>query len=115
MIRKMIALVILVVCSREAICQQSESYASSHGKVVYEKTCLTCHQAGGGGVPHMNPPLIHAGLVNGNKKKLIEWVLRGSSAQVHIDGKYYSNNMPSQTVLSDRDIAEVLTGLKALA
>src|SRR5690606_9259863 len=28
------------------------------GKAIYAKYCMACHQADGGGVPNLNPPLI---------------------------------------------------------
>ena len=28
-----------------------------NGKKIFETRCLVCHQADGGGVPNMNPPL----------------------------------------------------------
>ena len=83
-----------------------------NGKKVYQKNCLTCHQVNGGGVPKMNPPLIDAAFVKGDKKKLIQWVLLGSVQRVPIDGKYYSNNMPPQATLADQDIADVLTYIR---
>lgn len=83
-----------------------------NGKEVYKKNCLACHQVNGGGVPKMNPPLINAAFVKGNKKKLIQWVLLGSVEKVAIDGKYYSNNMPAQATLKDGDIADVLTYIR---
>ena len=83
-----------------------------NGKKVYQKNCLTCHQVNGGGVPKMNPPLIDAAFVKGDKKKLIQWVLLGSVEKVPIDGKYYSNNMPPQATLADQDIADVLTYIR---
>ena len=92
--------------------QTSLKTAMINGKKVYEKNCLTCHQANGGGVPRMNPPLINASFVKGDKKKLIQWVLKGSTEKVPIDGKYYSNNMPAQDVLKDEDIADVLTYIR---
>lgn len=83
-----------------------------NGKKVYQKNCLTCHQVNGGGVPKMNPPLINAAFVKGDKNKLIQWVLLGSVEKVPIDGKYYSNNMPPQATLADQDIADVLTYIR---
>lgn len=82
------------------------------GKIVYQKNCLTCHQVNGGGVPKMNPPLINASFVKGDKQKLIQWVLLGSVEKVPIDGKYYSNNMPAQATLKDGEIADVLTYIR---
>jgi mono/diheme cytochrome c family protein len=95
-----------------AYTQSSLKTSLENGKKVYEKNCLTCHQANGGGVPKMNPPLIHASFISGDKKKLIQWVLLGSTEKVPIDGKYYSNNMPAQAGLKDQEIADVLTYLR---
>jgi mono/diheme cytochrome c family protein len=60
----------------------------------------------------MNPPLIKTSYVSGDKKKLIQWVLRGSVENVPIDGKTYSNNMPSQAYLKDEEIADILTYIR---
>jgi len=79
------------------------------GKGIYEKYCLTCHQADGGGVPNMNPSLIKTSYVLGNKTRLIKVVLNGFSENVDIDGESYSNVMPSHDFLKDQEIAAVLT------
>ena len=92
--------------------QSSLKTQIENGKKVYQRNCLTCHQVNGGGVPKMNPPLINAAFVKGDKKKLIQWVLLGSVVKVPIDGKYYSNNMPPQATLQDQDIADVLTYIR---
>jgi mono/diheme cytochrome c family protein len=80
-----------------------------NGKDIYEKYCLTCHQADGGGVPNMNPPLIKTSYVLGDKTRLIKVVLNGFSESVDIDGESYSNVMPSHDFLKDQEIAAVLT------
>jgi mono/diheme cytochrome c family protein len=82
------------------------------GKKLYEQYCLTCHQADGGGVPKLNPPLISTSYVTGDKQKLVQWVLKGSTENVPIDGKYYSNNMPPQAYLKDDEIADILTYIR---
>lgn len=93
--------------------QQSSSKSSvDSGKKLYEQYCLTCHQADGGGVPKMNPPLINTSYVTGDKTKLVQWVLRGSTENVPIEGKYYSNNMPPQATLKDEEIADILTYIR---
>ena len=79
------------------------------GKAIYEKYCLTCHQADGGGVPNMNPPLIKTSYVLGDKARLIKVVLNGFSESVDIEGESYSNVMPSHDFLKDQEIAAVLT------
>lgn len=92
---------------------QSPKPSAENGKKLYEQYCLTCHQADGSGVPKMNPPLIKTSYVLGDKKKLIQWVLRGSVENIPIDGKTYSNNMPSQANLKDEEIADILTYIRS--
>ena len=82
------------------------------GKKIYDQYCLTCHQADGGGVPQLNPPLIKTSYVLGDKDKLIKWVLKGTQEKIPIDDEYYSNNMPPQNYLSDQQIADVLTFIR---
>ncbi|QKJ29994.1 cytochrome c [Mucilaginibacter mali] len=79
------------------------------GKKVYTLYCLTCHQADGGGVPNMNPPLIKTSYVLGDKNKIIKIVLKGFNENVEINGDTYTNVMPPQATLTDQEIADVLT------
>ncbi|MDI9365165.1 MAG: cytochrome c [Flavobacterium sp.] len=83
------------------------------GKAVYQKECLSCHQADGGGVPRLNPPLYESTTISGDKKKIISIVLRGMTDRVPIDGEYYSNNMAAHAELSNQQIADVLTFIRA--
>ena len=83
--------------------------AIGRGKSVYAQTCLTCHQADGGGVPNLNPPLIKTTYVLGDKSRLAHIVLNGLKVPVEIDGDTYSNAMPAQNHLNDQQIADVLT------
>lgn len=79
------------------------------GKKVYDTYCLTCHQADGAGVPRMNPPLVKTTYVTGDKKRLINIILKGFNESVEINGDYYDNPMPAQPQLNDQQIADVLT------
>jgi mono/diheme cytochrome c family protein len=84
--------------------------ALNKGKLVYMQRCLVCHQADGGGVPHLNAPLDGAtGVKSDDKARLIRIVLKGMSDRVELDGEYYSNNMAPLPDLSDQQIADVLT------
>ena len=83
--------------------------AIGRGKSVYAQTCLTCHQADGGGVANLNPPLIKTTYVLGDKNQLARIVLNGLKVPVEIDGDTYSNAMPAQNHLNDQQIADVLT------
>ena len=83
-----------------------------NGKDVYVQYCLACHQADGGGVPNMNPPLSNTSYVSGDKTRLIKVVLNGFAENVDIDGESYSNVMPAHDFLKDQEIAAVLTYIR---
>jgi len=85
---------------------------AERGKKIYAKECITCHQADGGGVPRLNPPLSECSWVVGDKKRIINIVLNGMTDRVEIDGEYYSNSMASHKHLTDQQIADVLTYIR---
>jgi mono/diheme cytochrome c family protein len=91
---------------------QGGKTSADRGKLIFEQTCLACHQADGAGVPQLAPPLVKGTFVNGDKAKLIGIVLHGLE-NVEINGEYYSNPMPSFDYLSDQDIADVLTYVRS--
>lgn len=93
--------------------QPSSSTSKTNGKAVYASYCLTCHQADGGGVPRMNPPLIKTEFVNGNKQRLIGIVLNGMNVPLEINGDSYENPMASHAFLKDQQIADVLTYVRS--
>ena len=81
----------------------------ARGQRVYKNVCLTCHQADGGGVQNMNPPLIKTEYVLGDKKRLIGIVLNGLKGDIEVNGQEYHQAMPSQAYLTDLNVADVLT------
>ncbi len=95
--------------------QQAAALKASmdRGKQVYQKRCLACHQADGGGVPRLNPPLEGSSNVKGNDKlKLVRVVVKGMTDRVEIDGEFYDNNMSANPDLTDEQIADVLTYIR---
>lgn len=81
----------------------------ANGLIVFTQNCVSCHQADGGGVPHMNPPLIKTPWVLGDQTRLINIILNGFKEDVEINGDNYSNVMPAFNYLKDQEIADVLT------
>ena len=81
----------------------------AQGKQVYTQYCLSCHQADGGGVQNMNPPLIKTTYVLGDKARLTNILVHGFAEKVEIDGETYRNVMPAHDFLTDAQMAAVLT------
>jgi mono/diheme cytochrome c family protein len=98
---------IAVVQSQAGLADQKASI--ERGKKVYNQYCVACHQADGGGVPRMNPPLSKTDYVNGDKTRLINIVLKGLNDPIEINGDEFSNPMASFAFLNDQQIADVLT------
>ncbi len=86
--------------------------SADRGKLIYEQHCLACHQADGSGVPSLAPPLIEGQFVGGESSRLIQVVLNGMEG-IEIKGEYYANPMPPFNYLSDEEIADVLTYVRA--
>jgi len=86
-----------------------DKLAMARGKKLYTTYCLTCHQADGGGVPGLNPPLEKTSYVLCKKTALIQIVLKGMDQKADIDGESYSNTMPPHKFLTNQQIADVLT------
>jgi len=81
----------------------------ANGKLLYKKHCLVCHQADGGGVMGLNPPLIKTDYVLGDPKRLINILLKGLNEEIEIGGDTYANPMPALGHLSDQEVADVLS------
>lgn len=89
--------------------QSSIQKSKAAGEKVYKKFCISCHQADGGGVPHLTPPLINTSYILGDKQALINILLNGLK-NVDIDEETYANPMPPLgSILKDQQIADVLT------
>lgn len=89
--------------------EEATAQPQDDGKRIYLQNCAVCHQANGGGVPNLNPPLKETKYVLGEKDSLISILLKGSSAGLTVKGATYSNSMPSFSSLSNEDIARVLS------
>ncbi len=89
--------------------QPSQKVIMDRGKIVYEKNCLSCHQADGSGVPRMNPPLRKTSWVTGDKQRLITIILKGMDEPLEINGEDFYNVMAPHDFLKDQEIADVLS------
>ena len=83
--------------------------ANSPGKTVYEQICATCHMVDGSGAGQMQPALAGSAVVKGDAAQIIRVVLNGPAAVLPADRPKYSNVMPAFSILSNEQIADVLT------
>ncbi len=77
------------------------------GVEIYNRTCVSCHQANGEGLPNVYPPLSKSNYL-ADKEETIGQVIKGSSGELVVNGNKYNNTMPPQQ-LNDEEIASVLT------
>lgn len=88
--------------------------AMKKGSATYA-LCGGCHQGSGTGVPGMFPPLAGSDWVTGGTERTIRVVLNGLTGPIKVKGADFAAPapMPPQgAVLSDADIANVLTFIR---
>ena len=79
------------------------------GKSVYEAACVPCHQPHGMGQEGLAPPLAQSEWVAGPPQRLVRIVLQGLRGPIKVKGQTYELDMPALGVLTDEQIAAVLT------
>jgi len=104
-------LFIVILSSFQPKPQAGIKASMERGKIVFNATCITCHQADGLGVQRMNPPIVKTKWILGDKKALAKIVLNGlKGGEIIIDGDEFHNPMPPLSAqLNDQQIADVLT------
>ncbi len=99
--------------------EEKVAHLMSLGEQVYTTggsggvACVTCHQAGGTGVPGAFPPLVGQGEFFGDCTQHAGFVVHGLSGAITIDGTPYNGAMPAQGALSDLEIAAVITYVRS--
>lgn len=83
------------------------------GEKIYYTYCSTCHQQDGRGATGRFPPLTGTEWVIGDKERLINIVLNGMEGSMEVNGEVYNGVMPQHSFLSDEEVADVLTYIRA--
>ena len=112
MLRGILAIQFFLLFSFISFSQGNPSTKVTPGAKVYQQYCMSCHQADGGGVPRMTPPLVNTEYVTGDKKRLISILLKGLNEPIIVNDEEYYNPMASFSFLSDQQIAAVLTYIR---
>jgi mono/diheme cytochrome c family protein len=80
------------------------------GKQVYMSLCFACHQADGKGLPPAFPPLAGSDYMLADRDRALRIVLKGATGPMVVNGQKYDSAMPPQeAVLTDQQVADVLT------
>lgn len=84
------------------------------GEQVYAQVCVTCHQENGEGLRGLYPPLAGSDWMDKDSETLIKILLHGLMGEIEVKGIKYNNIMsPWGVVLSDEEIANVLTYVRS--
>ena len=87
------------------------------GKRVFTQNCIVCHQPTGLGVAGQFPPLAGSEWVLGGEwhgdNHLVNLLLNGLQGPVQVKGAPYNNAMPPWKMLTDEQIAAVLTYIRS--
>lgn len=96
--------------SNPAIAGLTKEMQIEKGKQVYMGLCFACHQADGNGLPPAFPPLAKSDYMLADRERAIRLVLKGIVGPMTVNGKKYDSAMPPQeAVLTDAQVADVLT------
>jgi mono/diheme cytochrome c family protein len=82
------------------------------GQLLYNKHCLACHQADGGGVPNMQPAIIGGSWVKGDARALALFVMTGGFDSASRKESDVGNVMPPFRQLADEELAAILTFIR---
>ncbi len=84
----------------------------ARGKTTYTTLCGVCHQPTGSGLPGLAPPLLNSEWALGPVDRPIRIVLGGLTGPVEVAGTQWQLEMPGLQILSDEDVAGVLTYIR---
>jgi mono/diheme cytochrome c family protein len=87
------------------------------GRTIYQRACMSCHQADGRGQPGLFPPLRDADWIKSpDPARLIRITLHGMVGPVSINGIPFKSSAPFMpghaATLTDQEIATVLTWVR---
>ena len=83
-----------------------------NGKLVFEATCLACHQQHGLGQDGLAPPLVGSEWVAGPPQRLVRIVLHGLRGPIQVKKQPWELDMPSLGILEDDQIAAAITYIR---
>jgi mono/diheme cytochrome c family protein len=112
--RRSFLLLLLLPLSCKPVAEPAASPAPISGRGIYMARCVACHQADGGGIPVICPPLANSPRMAGPPEDLIRILLLGMKGGIVRNGSTFNGIMPSWRFdLTDGQIADVINDLYA--
>jgi mono/diheme cytochrome c family protein len=112
-LRSLAARVLAACRAEESVASQPLTRAQEErftlGETLYSTQCSACHQPNGSGIHGISPPLASSEWVLGSKEVLMRIVLHGIQGPLVVKGQSFEQHMPGQPMLSDEQIAAVLS------
>nr|WP_306413561.1 cytochrome c [Pseudogulbenkiania ferrooxidans] len=87
--------------------QTHEAAPTDHGRAVFSKNCVVCHQANAQGLDGVFPPLANSDLIQKRPLEAARIILGGRAGPITVNGVNYNGVMPALD-LSDQEVADVL-------
>ena len=94
-----------------AVAKSPYRLSMDSGKIVYSRECISCHQADGKGELNKIPSL-NGKFVSGDKNQLIQILIHEHASSSEIKENESSYVIPQNPVMSDSEIADVLTYIR---
>ena len=107
--------VFLLGCDDEHSTTLSRKYTGPprSGAELYKSICLTCHQADGGGITGIYPPLAQSEWITGDVSVPYRIIEHGVMGEITVRGLKYSNVMAKQGYqLSDIEMMNILNHIR---
>ena len=80
-----------------------------NGLKLYKTHCQNCHGDKGQGLGKLYPPLTDQKFLTENRTNLAAIIRNGLSGEITVHGETYNQSMPGNNILTDLDIAYILT------
>lgn len=82
------------------------------GREQYAIVCGACHQPNGQGLEGLAPPLVDTEWATGSPERLTRIVLHGVRGPMNVKGRVWELEMPALNVLSDEELAGLMTYIR---
>jgi len=81
---------------------------SNPGKELYKEKCQNCHGIDGKGLKGLYPPITQSDYYINNRSTLACIIQNGMQGDVEVNGKIYNEKMPSNPLLTEAEITNLL-------